>query len=79
MVSALGVLSAEGLIGLLLGVAMFRWVEVLSSGLAAEGNARPQGELGPWNLESCLGVWKELRKKFGDVGVLVGVGGSPPG
>ena len=56
MVSALGVLSAEGLIGLLLGVAMFRCVEVLSSGLAAEENARPQGELGPWNLESCLGV-----------------------
>ena len=25
----------------------------------------------------CLGVWNEFRKKFGDVGVLVGVGGSP--
>ena len=24
-----------------------------------------------------FGVWKEFRKKFGDVGVLVGVGGSP--
>lgn len=25
-----------------------------------------------------MGVWKEFRKKFGDVGVWVGVGGSPP-
>lgn len=52
---------------------------VLRSGLAAEANVGVQGEYCPYDLESCLGVWKEFKKKFGDVGVLVGVGGSPLG
>ena len=54
-------------------------VGVLKLGLRAFANAVPQGERASWNLESCLGVSNELRKKDGEVGVLVGVGGSPPG
>lgn len=51
---------------------------VLKLGLRAFANALPQGEDASWNLVSCFGVSKELRKKEGEVGVLVGVGGSPP-
>ena len=53
-------------------------VGVLKLGLRAFAKALPQGERTSGNFESCLGVSKELRKKDGDVGVLVGVGGSPP-
>ena len=52
---------------------------VLQSGLVAGGKLVVHGENEPWDLESCFGVWKEFKKKFGDVGVLVGVGGSPLG
>ena len=62
----------------MVGVAKLRRVGVLKSGLVAKGKVGVQGEKGPWDLESCFGVWKEFRKKFGEVGVLVGVGGSPP-
>lgn len=51
---------------------------VLKLGLRAFVNALPHGEEASWNLESGFGVSNELRKKEGEVGVLVGVGGSPP-
>lgn len=69
----------DGCVGVCVGVVKLRRVGVFKSGLAAEEKLGVHGENGPWDLESCLGVWKEFRKKFGDVGVLVGVGGSPPG
>ena len=51
------------------------WFGVLKAGLMP--NAGVHGEKGSLSRESGLGVSKEFRKKFGDVGVLVGVGGSP--
>lgn len=69
----------DDLVGLLVDVAKLNRVGVLRSGLAAEANVGVQGEYCPYDLESCLGVWKEFKKKFGDVGVLVGVGSSPLG
>lgn len=62
-----------------MGATKLERVGVLESGPVTEGNVGVQGEKEPLNRESCFGVWKELRKKFGDVGVLVGVGGSPVG
>ena len=62
---------------------------VLKLGLRAMEKALPHGDLTSWPLDSCrgvskglskgLGVSKALRKNEGEVGVLVGVGGSPPG
>lgn len=65
-----------GVVGVFEGVEKIRWVGVWPRTFA---NALLQGDRGSTNLDSCLGVSKELRKKFGDVGVLSGVGGSPPG
>ena len=52
---------------------------VLKLGLRALANAVPHGERASWNLNSCFGVSKEFRENNGEVGVLIGVGGSPPG
>ena len=52
---------------------------VLKLGLRALAKAVPHGERASKYLESCFGVSKELRKNEGEVGVRVGVGGSPAG
>ncbi len=78
-ISASTFFPIEEVIGLLVGVTKLQRVRVLRLGVVAEANAGLQGEKGSWNLASGFGVWKEFKKKVGEVGVFVGVGGSPPG